>query len=126
MHKSQIGAMIIDCQVDDLGEAATFWTEALGGDAVTYPDDPNYIGVKGAKAGPKVLLQKVGHPSHIHLDIETDDIESEVERLEKLGAKRVDALKGWVVMEAPTGHRFCVVKPQRRDFKENAKVWYSK
>jgi hypothetical protein len=29
----------------------------------------------------------------------------------------------WVVMEAPSGHRFCVVNPQRADFDENAKTW---
>ena len=43
------------------------------------------------------------------IDIETDDIAAEVARLEKLGAKVVDRLDRWVVMQAPTGQRFCVV-----------------
>ena len=60
-----------------------------------------------------MLLQKVPHPSRVHLDIETDDIEAEVARLEALGAKRIEKIKTWWVMEAPTGHRFCVVRPQR-------------
>jgi len=47
------------------------------------------------------------------IDIESDDVEQEVKRLEALGAKRVEPIKTWWVMEAPTGHRFCVVKPQR-------------
>lgn len=71
---------------------------------------------------PKVVVQKVTHESRVHLDVETDDIEAEVARLEKLGAKRVGDVKRWVVMEAPTGQRFCVVRPQRSDFQERASV----
>jgi len=59
------------------------------------------------------MLQKVEHESRIHLDIESDDKEAEVDRLEALGAKRVAQIKRWWVMEAPTGQRFCVVNPQR-------------
>ena len=59
----------------------------------------------------------------MHLDIETDDVEAEVARLEKLGAKRVKNVKTWVVMEAPTGHRFCVVKVQQPGFDEHATAW---
>ncbi len=56
-----------------------------------------------------IEVQRVSHPSRVHLDIETEDIAAEVARLEKLGAKQVGPVKRWVVMEAPTGHRFCVV-----------------
>lgn len=69
------------------------------------------------------LVQAVQHPSRVHLDIETDDIEAEVARLEQLGARRVKFVKRWWVMEAPTGQRFCVVNPQRPDFAEKANVW---
>ena len=51
------------------------------------------------------------------------DIDAEVERLEALGAKRVRAVKTWWVMEAPTGHRFCVVRPQSPDFPTGANRW---
>jgi hypothetical protein len=71
----------------------------------------------------KVLLQSVTHPSRVHVDIETDDIDAEVARLERLGARRVAHIKGWWVMEAPTGQRFCVVRPQRPDFESGANVW---
>jgi len=59
------------------------------------------------------MVQKVDHESRVHLDIESDDVEAEVRRLEALGAKRLQAIKTWVVMEAPTGQRFCVIRPQR-------------
>jgi len=65
----------------------------------------------------------VTHESRVHLDIESDDIEAEVRRLEKLGARRIGMVKSWCVMEAPTGQRFCVVRPQRPDFAAQANSW---
>jgi hypothetical protein len=66
-------------------------------------------------------VQQVGHDSRVHLDIESDDIEAEVRRLESLGAKRVEFVHTWCVMEAPTGQRFCVVRPQRPGDRNQAK-----
>jgi len=68
-------------------------------------------------------VQKVDHPSRIHLDIETDDQEAEVKRLEALGARRVGRVKTWWVLEAPTGQRFCVINLQRGPLKDHANEW---
>ena len=68
-------------------------------------------------------IQRVAHESRVHLDIETDDIEAEVARLEKLGANVAKRLERWVVMQAPTGQRFCVVRVQRPGFPKNANRW---
>ncbi len=70
-----------------------------------------------------VQIQKISHESRVHIDIETDDIPAEVARLEKLGASVVDRLERWVVMQAPSGHRFCVVRVQRPGFPKNANRW---
>lgn len=59
---------------------------------------------------PIVQIQRVEHESRVHLDIETDDIPAAVARLEQLGARIVERLERWVVMQAPTGQRFCVVR----------------
>ena len=67
-----------------------------------------------------MIIQRVEHESRAHLDIETDDVEAEVARLEALGATRVEQIETWWVMEAPTGQRFCVIRPQRDDFAERA------
>ncbi|MBC3910213.1 VOC family protein [Undibacterium umbellatum] len=123
MHKSRLACFVIDCQVDDIEPGVNFWAAALAypaGDA-----DDKYVVLEATPTGPKMLLQKVEHPSRIHLDIETDNKEAEVQRLEKLGAKVVKLMEHWVVMEAPTGHRFCVVNPQRPDFHtaSDVNVW---
>jgi hypothetical protein len=125
MHKSRLAALIVDCRTDDLPAQAKFWSEALGY-AIMPPqsgEDGRYISLAGPDGEPKIILQRVDHESRVHLDIETDDFAAEVARLEKLGAKRVQDFPRWVVLEAPSGHRFCVVNPQRPDFAEGAKRW---
>jgi predicted enzyme related to lactoylglutathione lyase len=125
MHKSRLGTIVIDCQTQDVDAAAAFWSAALGRTARTLrsPDDADYRGLEGPPEEVKVLVQAVQHPSRVHIDIETDDIEAEVLRLEALGARRVAQVKRWWVMEAPTGQRFCIVRPQRPDFEEHANAW---
>lgn len=125
MHKSRLGGLIIDCQTDDLGAAAEFWSRALGYAPrhSNLPEDDNYIPLDTADDDPNIELQSVAHPSRVHLDIETDDVEAEVGRLEKLGAKRVEQVRDWWVMQAPTGHRFCVVVADGKSFDKKASQW---
>jgi hypothetical protein len=122
MHKSRLCSLIIDCENADLDAAGRFWSEALGRPAQP-PEEENYVGLADRANQPIVLVQRVTHPSRVHLDIETDDIEAEVARLEALGARRVEKVHTWWVIEAPTGHRFCVIKPQRGALGEDANVW---
>lgn len=125
MHKSRLGVVVIDCETDDLEREAEFWSKALGAPPKRPggPDEQNYLELETPPGELMVLLQKVDHPSRVHIDIETDDIDAEAARLEKLGAKRIAHIKRWWVMEAPSGHRFCVVRPQRPDFDSGAKEW---
>jgi len=125
MHKSKLSGFIIDCQTEDLDRAADFWSRALGmpvrelppAEAQTYKrlDDPQH--------GLDIEVQKVKHASRVHLDIESDDVEAEVRRLEELGAKRIEAVQTWWVMEAPTGQRFCVVRAASPSFAAKAMKW---
>jgi predicted enzyme related to lactoylglutathione lyase len=125
MHRSQLAGFIIDCETDDLDAAANFWGQALGCNLSRSddPEDDAYVELETDPNEVHVEVQRVPHPSRLHLDIETDDIEAEVLRLEQLGAKRVAQVKQWWVMEAPTGHRFCVVRPQRANFSETSNEW---
>ena len=125
MHKSRLAGFIIDCDTDDLDAAATFWAGALGAPArqTENTDNSPYIGLDMPPGDPYMEVQKVDHASRVHLDIESDDIEAEVTRLEQLGAKRITDLNDWVVMEAPTGQRFCVVPVVRAGFDEQANTW---
>ncbi len=125
MHRSQLAGFIIDCEAGDLDAAAEFWSRALG-----YPLRPRndlsedkYRTLDTGTDGLDIELQRVEHPSRVHLDIEADDVEAEVERLEALGAKRLEKVKSWWVMQAPTGHRFCVVRKFHQNFDRTARQW---
>jgi len=121
MHHSRLGCLVIDCKTADLSRAVDFWSGALG--LKGEVDADGKYAVFATEAGPKVLLQAVDHESRVHLDIETDDKDAEVERLKALGATEVARIKRWIVMEAPTGHRFCVVNPQTATFPGGAARW---
>ena len=121
-HRSRIGALCIDCRTDDLAEALAFWSAALGVEG-RIVEDGKYAEFDDADRYPRVILQAVDHPSRVHLDIETDDREAERERMEALGAKEVARIRDWIVMEAPSGHRYCLVPPQTGDFPGDAPKW---
>jgi hypothetical protein len=125
MHRSRINGILIDCNVEDIQAAADFWAGALG--RPVDPDHPgtrgNYVMLETPPGEISVQIQRVDHESRIHLDIETDDIPAEVSRLEKLGATVDTRMERWVVMRAPSGQRFCVVRVQRDGFEKDAKSW---
>jgi len=125
MHRSRLAGFIIDCNTNDLGGAAEFWGAALGyrRKKLAAPEVANYIQLDTGAENLHIEVQKVDHPSRVHLDIETDDVDAEVARLEKLGAKRIGMVRTWCVMEAPTGQRFCVVRVQNPGFDDTARTW---
>lgn len=126
MHKSQLAGFIIDCKTEDLDAAADFWSAALGmpRTAADTPAKTSYVHLqKKDPNGLDIEVQKVGHESRVHLDIESDDVEAEAARLEKLGARKIKKIETWWVMEAPTGQRFCVVRAKRVNFATEANVW---
>jgi glyoxalase superfamily protein len=126
MHRSRLVQLMLDCDENQvtMEDGIRFWGQALGlsPDPKDEPDD-RYRNLIGRRGLPNLALQRVSEPSAIHLDIETDDVEAEVKRLEALGAVRKYQKHTWWVMRAPTGHDFCVVRPQTEDFPGDANVW---
>ena len=125
MHRSRLAGFIVDCRTDDLEKAAQFWSQALGLSLKPAAEEPSpiYRQLLTAPEDMHVEIQQVEHDSRVHIDIETDDIEAEARRLEALGAKRLRSVHTWCVMEAPTGQRFCVVRPQRGAIGPHANTW---
>jgi len=124
MHRSRLGNIVIDCQTGDLLSDARFWSAALGyplprvSDAVDH-----FIQLMTPPGDVQVIIQRVDHESRAHLDIETDSVALEIARLERLKATVVACHDRWVVMQAPTGHRFCVGSPYRAGFDRQANTW---
>lgn len=112
MHHSRLAGFIIDCRTEDLPGAAAFWGQALGL-PILGEDGPAYLRLDGSGRDLTIEVQRVDHDSRVHLDVESDDVEAEARRLEGLGARRVSKVKSWILLEAPTGQRFCVVDAER-------------
>jgi predicted enzyme related to lactoylglutathione lyase len=107
--------LVLDCA--DPERLAAFWGPAL--DYVNVGSAGAYVVLfPNAKAGPKLLLQRVPEPkiakNRMHLDIEASDIEAEADRLVGLGARRVQQETihehgtTWILMTDPEGNEFCV------------------
>jgi predicted enzyme related to lactoylglutathione lyase len=113
-HKARM-EVVLDCAGPK--RLARFWREAL--DYRDYFADANLAVLvpKEGNASP-LLLQGVPEPkvgkNRMHLDIVVDDIDTEIRRLQALGAHRSDedqqSFGGtrWVRMSDPEQNEFCV------------------
>ena len=125
MHKSKLAGFIIDCKTDELQQAAEFWSAALGMKLQELPgsEGEKYVRLQDSVNGLHVEVQSVDHESRVHLDIETDELDAEISRMQALGAEVVERVRSWCVMQAPTGQRFCIVKKCTDNFEEQANEW---
>lgn len=103
----RIAAIVL--HVSDADRAGAFWSQALG---YHRGDNPDFL-VPGETGGPRLHLDET---DDTHLDLWAgDEIEqrTEVERLQALGATRVDwdypNDADFVVLADPDGNRFCVI-----------------
>ena len=124
MHKSKLNAALVDVPADRYDRVVGFWSSALGQSATFDDENPDYADLGQPVPGVQFLVQRVDDAPRVHLDIETDDVEAEVQRLEALGATRVEQVKSWWVMRDPAGLLFCVVRIQTGEaFDALATTW---
>lgn len=92
---------------------AEFWAAAL--DVEVEHDWHEYVIVDSV---PRMAFQYVADPTpgknRLHLDLETDDLAAEVERLVGLGASEIASVEmrgaSWVVLADPEDNQFCVLE----------------
>jgi len=119
-HKSRVCAILFDVDHSSYESAAKFWSGALGRH-LDFDSTEKYTALQGEL---DYLVQNAAPGREgVHIDIETDDVEAEVARLENLGAKRREQVKGWWVMVSPGGHPFCVVPVQSKTWPDGAIDW---
>lgn len=124
MHRSRLSAALVDVPPERYEDVVGFWSGALGSEAEIDDGDPDYAGLGEPVPGLQFMVQRVDAAARIHLDIETDDVDAEVERLEALGAERVEKIDTWWVMRDPAGLLFCVIRVQDPDtFEGTANIW---
>jgi hypothetical protein len=124
VHRSKLVAALVDVPDPVFDREVGFWSAALERTPATIPGNPEYRDLGAPVPGMQFMVQRVDDVARVHLDIETDDVEAEVRRLEALGAERVQAVKSWWVMRDPADLLFCVVTVQTGElFEQLATTW---
>ena len=124
MHRSKLTAALVDVPAEMFDREISFWSGALGRRPDDVEDHPEYRDFGQPVPGFQFMLQRVDDTARVHLDIETDDVDAEVRRLEALGAERVAPIRSWWVMRDPAGLLFCVVRVQTGEiFNDQATTW---
>ena len=114
---------MIDVPSRDLEAATAFWSGALAAEARPLKDYAEFVALTNPAASCVVGLQDIGDGSaRYHVDIESDDVAAEVNRLVALGATVQFRHRSWVVLRDPAGLLLCVVPPDTPDFDERARI----
>ncbi|MEU4221186.1 VOC family protein [Actinoplanes sp. NPDC026623] len=125
MHRSRLYGLFIDTPAAEAAAASAFWSAALGTPAAADPDEEQFTMLAAAFPGLAVGVQSVDDAPRYHVDIETDDVVAETERLTGLGAIEVARWLDCHVLRAPGGHLLCVI-PIHSDptlFAAESAVW---
>jgi predicted enzyme related to lactoylglutathione lyase len=130
-HRSRLAHFVID--VDDLDAGITFWAAALDAkeEPLSETSSQVYRRLRLPDSEIRILLQRTDdpkqHKERMHLDLESDDVEAEVRRLEALGATRYDhqterGYDFWVLRD-PWANEFCVLQINFPDLLAQRPPW---
>lgn len=130
-HRSRLCHIVIDC--DDLDRAFEFWSAALDAteEPISEPSRSVYRRLRLPDSEIRVLLQRTDNEKtskeRMHLDIETDNVEAEVDRLKTLGASPWDHQQerghDFWVMRDPWGNEFCVLQAEFPELLARRRQW---
>ena len=109
MHRSRLSTLLVDARGDDAHASAAFWSAALGVPTSSPPGEPQFQVLGECVPDVVVAVQAVGDSPRFHVDIETDDVAAEVQRLTALGAVEVSSWQGCHTLRVPGGHLLCVI-----------------
>jgi hypothetical protein len=124
-HYSRVQKIVIDVAPEDHDREVAFWAAATGQPLRRLERHPEYHGGELPGTDIELFVQRLGDgASRVHLDVHTDDLATEVARLERLGARRVREVHGWWIMEDPAGLLFCVIPEEPGALTDaNAQRW---
>jgi Glyoxalase-like domain len=127
-HRSRLSILLLDLPPDHHAAGRDFWSGATGRRAQPDATDPQWSSLGSFADGWHVEIQRTGEgtPPRWHVDVESDDVEAEVSRLEALGATRhryIEDGRFWQMLD-PAGLVFCVVGIQTgEEFDRFAVSW---
>ncbi len=127
-HRSRLAILLLDLPPVVHAAGTAFWAGATGRTATPDPTDDAWASLGSFADGVHLEVQRTGEgtPPRWHVDVETDDVDAEVTRLEALGARRhrfVEPGAFWQMLD-PAGLVFCVVGVQTgEEFDRHAVTW---
>jgi hypothetical protein len=125
-HRSRLAILLLDLPPEHHAAGRDFWSAATGHPVESSADALQWASLGSFADGFHLELQRTGEgtPPRWHVDIETDDVEAEVFRLESLGGRRLADMGAFWQMTDPAGLVFCVVGVQTgEDFDRHATRW---
>lgn len=126
MRRSRVSVLLLDLPLEEHAAGRDFWSAATGHPAERDSTDGKWPSLGSFADGFHLEVQRTGAgtPPRWHVDIETDDVLVEVDRLEALGARRLADMGGFWQLTDPAGLLFCVVGIQTgEDFERHATSW---
>jgi hypothetical protein len=112
-HRTRLVQVCVDSPADVHDDEVAFWRGLLG-DRWFSSSSPEFAGKWHDDGSPlQLLFQRIEEdtgPVRAHLDLGTDDLAAEVDRLSRLGATDVAPGRGWHVLRDPAGMVFCVTE----------------
>ena len=127
-HRSRLSILLLDLPPEHHAAGQHFWSAATGHPVEPDTTDATWSSLGSFADGFHLEVQRTGAgtPPRWHVDIETDDVDAEVARLEVLGATRHVFVEGgnfWQLLD-PAGLVFCVVGVQTgAEFDRYATTW---
>lgn len=112
---------------DDPLMLAQFWRDVLGWEITFTSENEVCIELLDGSPSqgqiPDILFIRTADKrvtkNRLHLDLRPDDQEAEVQKIERLGGKRIEIGQSasqettWVVMADPEGNEFCILRPSK-------------
>ena len=117
-HRSRLAQVCIDSPADRHGAEVVFWRAATGwrwvpGDAPEFAGKLYPTDLYGAPGSPiQLLFQQLGDDdpgptTRAHLDLASDAIGADADRLVAHGAELIGPGHGWIALRDPAGLAFC-------------------
>jgi hypothetical protein len=118
-----IGA-VLDLPADLIETADTFWSRALGWNVGhSWRDHPEFHHLEPPDGRSYVLIQSIGGPPRVHLDLYAEDVPHVSDWMVRIGATLGPRHAHWQVLTSPTGFEFCVVQYDDELDRPRSQTW---
>lgn len=123
LHAASVGAreagrvhldgLFVDAPSPQVDTEVAFWASVFGAEVAATSRPETYTALPGVRGPGGDLLVEVQRlrdgAARFHVDLSTDDVDGEAQRMEELGATRVGEVETWTTFADPAGNLFCVV-----------------